>query len=91
MVSVLAGWVAVPLLLQPIRDGDPYRGVAMAGGWLLILAISGATGGIVHHATDSLRSRSQTGHIAANVISLLAYCAMAAVLLYLAVALYGAS
>jgi hypothetical protein len=91
MVLVLAGWVAIPLFLRAIQDGTSSRGLAMAGGWLLILATSGATGGVVYHATDSIRSRSRIGHIAANVVSILAYCAMAGLLLWIAVALLGAS
>jgi hypothetical protein len=90
MVLVMGGGVAVTLLLQAIQDGTSSQGLAMAGGWLLILAISGATGGVVYHATDSIRSRSRIGHVAANVVSILAYCAMAVLLLWIGFSLFGA-
>ena len=80
----LGGWAALGFVIWGIRAGDPIRGLFVGVGWCLVLGLSGATGGVVYHLTDSIRLRGWLGRPVANVVSVLAYCATAIVLLGLA-------
>ena len=50
---------------------------------VVVLAVSGGAGGAVHYCTDAWRARGGVARTVANVISILAYCAVAALVVLL--------
>lgn len=86
IVLLWGGLGAIGLFAVAVMRGDPIDGAIVSLGFLAVLAMSGAVGGLAYHITEPVRSRGRACHVAANVISLLAYCAAAIILLILGVA-----
>lgn len=89
IILALGGWTALGFVIAGIRGGDPLRGLLLGAGWCLLLWLSGAAGGVVYHLTDPIRRRGWLGRTLANVVSILAYCAAAVILLVVAFLVSG--
>ena len=85
----LGGWAALGFVIAAIRTGSPIRSLLLGVGWCLLLGLSGAVGGVLYHLMDPIRRRGWLGRTVANVVSILAYCATAVVLLGLVFLLAG--
>ena len=51
---------------------------------LLVVSVGGGAGGVVYYATDAWRARGGVLKTTANVVSLLAYCAVTLLAVYVA-------
>lgn len=77
-----AGWIGLVFILLGYQQGRTTDGVMLALYWIVILTVSGSAGGIAFYLTDSWRKASRLGIVAANVITLLVYSAVAGGLVF---------
>lgn len=73
MILLMMGGIGVLVMLGQalLRQDVTYLGVAV--GLFVLLVVSGAAGGIVHHLTGSLRQKGTVGYYASYVLTLQGY------------------
>lgn len=87
-VLLMLGGIGVPILLVIAVVHREVTFASAAFGLLLLLVVSGAAGGIVHHLTAPLRSGSgPVGHYASWVLTVMGYLAAVLAMLTVAVSL----